>query len=379
MTEESKKALQSEEWQTVRNIIQHEAVKEYLSTSYADAEKQCEITANNVKYKVLRRDKKTTFYDENGNTLFDVDNEMLAAEYEELSGNQTEPETLMGKTIASIEKQAFDHAVSAEVQKENNNAAECIKGKSQSGVCGAAAYCGKGVKCCSECSEPCNSRCGWLDKPDDATEETGEDKTEKESDSTEKPADITGSEQVEEEKDKTEKPAPVYSGVDGAVAKLQAELEKAKDKEFAKPVIEYLAERCRQSESLAADICQNHKTWEKCYQYIHEEARKKLSGKSGPVRDDVVYEWAEDYFHLDDKALEEKKAKEEAERKKKAAEKKKQSAEKKGKSTSAKSSKIEKAEEKKSAAPKPQREVQKQKPKKNELEGQMDMFSLMGM
>ncbi|MCX4351751.1 MAG: PcfK-like family protein [Lachnospiraceae bacterium] len=359
MTEESKKALQSDEWQTVRNIIQHEVVKEYLSTSYADAEKQCEITANNVKYKVLRRDKKTTFYDENGNTLFDVDNEMLAAEYEELSENQTEPETLMGKTIASIEKQAFDHAISAEVQKENNNAAECIKGKSQSGVCGAAAYCGKGVKCCSECSEPCNSRCGWLDKPDDVTEKTGEDRTEKGSDSTEKPEDITG--------------------VDGAIAKLQAELEKAKEKEFAKPVIEYLVERCRQSESLAADICQSHKTWEKCYKYIYEEARKKLNSKSGPVRDDVVFEWAEDYFHLDDKALEEKKAREEAERKKKAAEKKKQDAEKKGKSVPIKSSKSGKTEEKNPAESKPQREVQKPKPKKNELDGQIDFFSMMGM
>lgn len=379
MTEESKKALQSEKWQTVRDIIKSEAVKVYLATAYADAEKQCEITANNLKYKVLRRDKKTTFYDENGNTLFDVDNEMLAAEYEKLSENQTEPETSMGKTIASIEKQAFDHAVQAEVKKENDNVAECIKGKSQSGVCGAAAYCDKGVQCCSECSDPCNSRCGWLDKLDDTAEKTSRYEAEKESDSVEKPADITGSEKVEEDKNKTEKPTPVYSGVDGAVAKLQAELERSKENEFAKPVIEYLVERCRQSESLAADICQGHKTWEKCYKYIYEEARKKLNSKSGPVRDDVVFEWAEDYFHLDDKALEEKKAKEEAERKKRSAEKKKQDTEKKGKNTSVKSPKSGKTEEKKPVISKTQCEVQKPKPKKNELDGQMDMFSMMGM
>ena len=156
-------------------------------------------------------------------------------------------------------------------------------------------------------------------------------------------------------------------------------MEKAKEKEFAKPVIEYLVERCRQSESLAADICQSHKTWEKCYKYIYEEARKKLNSKSGPVRDDVVFEWAEDYFHLDDKALEEKKAREEAERKKKAAEKKKQDAEKKGKSVPIKSSKSGKTEEKNPAESKPQREVQKPKPKKNELDGQIDFFSMMGM
>lgn len=294
MTEESKKALQSDEWQAVRNIIKHEAVKEYLATSYEDAEKQCEIAANNVKYKVLRRDKKTTFYDESGNTLFDVDNEMLAAEYEKLSENQTDPETSMGKTIASIEKQAFDYAVQAEVKKENDSEAECIKGKSPSGTCGAAAYCDKGLKCCAECQEPCNSHCGWLDKPDNATEKTYGNEVEKENDSTEKTADTAEGGKLKEDKDKTEQSIPVYSGVDEAIAKLQAELEKAKEKEFAKPVIEYLLERCRQSESLAADICQSHKTWEKCYKYIYEEARKKLNSKSGPVRDDVVYEWAED-------------------------------------------------------------------------------------
>ena len=187
-----------------------------------------------MKYKVLRRDKKTTFYDESGNTLFDVDNEMLAAEYEKLSENQTEPETSMGKTIASIEKQAFDHAVQAEVKKENDREAECIKGKSPSGTCGAAAYCDKGLKCCSECPEPCNSRCGWLDKPDNVTEKTSRDEAEKENNSTEKTADTTKSGKLEKDKDKTEQSIPVYSGVDGAIAKLQAELEKAKEKDLFK-------------------------------------------------------------------------------------------------------------------------------------------------
>lgn len=235
------------------------------------------------------------------------------------------------------------------------------------------------MKCCSECQEPCNSHCGWLDKPDNATEKTHGNEVEKENDSTEKTADTAEGGKLKEDKDKTEQSIPVYSGVDGAIAKLQAELEKAKEKEFAKPVIEYLLERCRQSESLAADICQSHKTWEKCYKYIYEEARKKLNSKSGPVRDDVVYEWAEDYFHLDDKAEEEKKAKEEAERKKKSAEKKKQDTEKKGKATSVKSPKSGKAEEKKTAVSEPKREVQKPKTKKNELDGQIDFFSMMGM
>ena len=42
--------------------------------------------------------------------------------------------------------------------------ARCITGKSKSGLCGAAAYCNKGVSCCLECAEDCNGRCGWLEE-----------------------------------------------------------------------------------------------------------------------------------------------------------------------------------------------------------------------
>ncbi len=306
LSDKSREALNSETFQKIREDMKDEIVKEYLKNGYADEDKQHEITISGVTYKILEREKFTTFYDWLGNTLFDVDNEELAAlseiNYGEMkdAGRKLEPEEIT-------------------------------------------------------------------------------DAFEKENDSTEKTADAAESGKLEEDKDKTEQSIPVYSGVDGAIAKLQAELEKAKEKEFAKPVIEYLMERCRQSESLAADISQSHKTWEKCYKYIYEEARKKLNSKSGPVRDDVVFEWAEDYFHLDDKALEEKKAKEEAERKKKSAEKKKQDTEKKGKTTSVKSPKSGKKEEKKPAVSNLQREVQKPKPKKNELDGQIDFFSMMGM
>lgn len=48
-----------------------------------------------------------------------------------------------------------------------------------------------------------------------------------------------------------------------------------------------------------------------------DQARKLKSGNCAIVKDSVVYEWAEDYYRLDDKALEEKKAKEEKEREKK--------------------------------------------------------------
>ena len=40
----------------------------------------------------------------------------------------------------------------------------CKTGRSPSGHCGAAFYCGKPYTCCAACAEGCNVRCGWLPK-----------------------------------------------------------------------------------------------------------------------------------------------------------------------------------------------------------------------
>lgn len=45
-----------------------------------------------------------------------------------------------------------------------NEAKKCLTGQSKSGICGAAAYCTQPYKCCAECKEYCNIRCGWLDR-----------------------------------------------------------------------------------------------------------------------------------------------------------------------------------------------------------------------
>lgn len=44
--------------------------------------------------------------------------------------------------------------------------AKCITGQSGSGLCGGAAYCSEPYTCCAQCSNDCNGRCGWLDKPE---------------------------------------------------------------------------------------------------------------------------------------------------------------------------------------------------------------------
>lgn len=314
-----------------------EVVKNYLKTAYSGEEAQAEVEAFGKTYKVLRRTEVTAFYDKDGNTLFDVTNERLADEYEWLTSNPvTETEKAEDEVVAvPMGTTSLAAIVTGNVPiPTDEEVAETIEQMKEHEENGEA------EKEVAQ-SEP---------------EEDGEVLTEMDS-------------AVEDNAQKSS----VYIGVVGAVTKLQEELKKAKEKEkeFAEPVIKYLIERCKESESLAADICQDHKTWEKCYKYIYEAARTKLSGQSGPVRSDVVFEWAEDYYRKDDKAEEEKRAKEAAEKKKKEAEKKKEKvAEKKP----AKVEPIKPAEKKVSEAPKPQ-------PKKNnkDMDGQMDLFSLMGM
>lgn len=292
ISEKNKTALQSETWQAVKKAlktkivhftdapeIQHFAMEkfdkndnaygvtwgnvvlEYLKTFYAKEEEQAEIVSFGVTYKVMKREKVTSFYDSDGNTLFDVENKRLEKEY-------------------------------GYVMRENKTEEKSVSDVPANGIA----------------------------SPD---------------------------------------PASVKRM---AKEKLEKELKKDKDKTFAEPVIGYLLKRCEDDFGLAQDVVQEHKTWKKCFDYIYSQARKQTKGNCAAVRDDVVYEWAEDYYHKDDKAEEEKKAKEAAERKKKQAER----------------AKKEKSVPAKAEVPKTKEEP---KPKKNgkDMEGQMDMFSMMGM
>lgn len=325
-----------------------EAVKEYLLTAYSNEEKHGAITAGGKVYRILKRDGVTVFYDENGQTLFDVENDRLAKEHEllfsDLATKEPElveevgegPKTEIGKAIAGIEKQAFEAAVSGEKSEDIGENEELIP---------------MGTASLEEIVK-------GIPAPTPEEVETAKKNN-----------------------------SSVYIGVVGAVTKLQEELKKAKDKAFADPVIKHLIERCKESESLASDICQNHKTWEKCYKYIYEQARKQATGNRCAVRDDVVYEWAEDYFHKDDKAEEAKKAEEQKKKQEKAKAPEKKTQPKADTQKPAKSfgdTATRKAKENaKQIAPKAPVEKPKAEPKHkksgNDMEGQMDLFSLMGM
>lgn len=170
-----------------------------------------------------------------------------------------------------------------------------------------------------------------------------------------------------------------------AEEKLKKDMAAAKDKSFAEPIIGYLLKRCKEDEGLAEDVVQEHKTWEKCIGYIYGQAKKQSEGNCAAIREEVVYEWAEDYYHKDDKAEEEKNAREEAERKEKL--KKKAERVSKEKKKPAKAVPVQGKEKKKPAKAAPAREKEEgkpqgqEKPKKNsrDMDGQLDMFSLMGM
>lgn len=291
------------------------AVLEYLENGYSSEDSKSEVEVGDTTYKILKREKVTAFYDADGNTLFDIENDRLKEEYEAIDFSETEPQSEIGKAIAGIEKQAYTEAINNEAQKVSENSS-------------------------------------WEEKKDN--------------ESTEK-------------------------GIDEAVKKLQGELKSAKEG-YAEPILSHMIDRCKESETLADAVCQTHKTWEKCFKYIMDQARKLKSGNCAMVKDSVVYEWAEDYYRLDDKALEEKKTKEakEREKKQKADQQKRLDGMKKRAEKKAKAVEKDKVAKE---APKPETKLEarvdkpkkepekKEAPKKrsNELEGQMDLFSMMGL
>lgn len=343
ISEKSKEALQSETWQKVRETmktevqhftevpeIQHFAtvkvskndnvygvvwgnvVREYLKTAYSGENAQADVISDGITYKVLKREEVTAFYDADGNTLFDVENGRLEKEYEYV---------MQEDKMTAVSEEEIDNV--AEAEEKNAD----------------------------------------LEK-EEANKETGEAQEEK-------PEEKSGND-VPTNDIASSDPASVKQM---AKEKLEKEMKEDKDKDFAEPVIGYLLERCEEDLGLAQDVVQEHKTWKKCLDYIYKLAEKQATKMRAVVRNDVVYEWAEDYYHKDDKAEEEKKAREAAERKKKQEERKKKAAERKKADK-----KTPKPAVKKDAKSK-EKTVESTSPKKKtkEMDGQIDMFSMMGM
>lgn len=163
-----------------------------------------------------------------------------------------------------------------------------------------------------------------------------------------------------------------------AKEKLEAEKKKATQKNFADPIIAYLLKRCEEDQGLAEDVMQEGKTWNKCFNYIVEQARKQSNGRSTAVEDQVVYEWAEDYYHKYEKPETAKKEKDKksATTKKTEAPAKKVTEIKKDIQETKDDSKVSEKPEKKDAASK-QRKTEKTSTKSSGLNGQMSLFDLL--
>ena len=100
-----------------------------------------------------------------------------------------------------------------------------------------------------------------------------------------------------------------------AILKINSGTEKLKETRVpAEPIAQFLVKMCEEDAELAAQVVQEHKTMDKCFAFVYEQARKHLDGKDGWIDDNEVYLMAVDYFRLDDEALELQKAEEDAKR-----------------------------------------------------------------
>lgn len=163
-----------------------------------------------------------------------------------------------------------------------------------------------------------------------------------------------------------------------AKEKLEAEKKKATQKNFADPIIAYLLKRCEEDQGLAEDVMQEGKTWNKCFNYIVEQARKQSNGRSTAVEDQVVYEWAEDYYHKYEKpeTVKKEKDKKPATTKKTEAPAKKVTEIKKDVQKTKNDSEASEKPAKKDAASK-QQKTEKTGTKSSGLNGQMSLFDLL--
>ncbi len=329
-------------------------VRDYLKTAYSGEATETEIVSYGVMYKVLKRGEVTVFYDKDGNTLFDVVNDRLEKEYDRLMDDSTET------GAETTEPETGDEAAAGD-EKENTDKEKV--------------------------------------EADDNVIFMG---------TTSVAEAVMGLPAPTEEEIKATKEEKAKSAKEKAREKLEREREKAIEKEkeegmppFAESVIGYLLKRCKEDEGLLQDVIQEHKTWDKCLEYLREQALKLIKNRDRDVwlciDDDVVFEWAEDYYHKNDKAEEEEKARkaaERVERNKKAAERRKESGKKKGakkkgaegkeagvKTANGKTAEKPAPEEKdkKQAVPGEKKEKSKHGKKGWEVEGQMDLFSMMEM
>ena len=92
-----------------------------------------------------------------------------------------------------------------------------------------------------------------------------------------------------------------------ARSKLLDEMGLLNDPQFGDVIGQYLLENCGDSE-FSRQILQNHKSLQRCIEYLMKKAQEMVTDEEGhqprkacvAVSQDMVYQWAEEYYELDD-------------------------------------------------------------------------------
>lgn len=181
----------------------------------------------------------------------------------------------------------------------------------------------------------------------------------------------------EKRKAYTSGPEKIRDEAEVEYQEAKGEKAKALIKAKMEKVVKYISEKCKADPEYNALVIQDHKTWKRCEQFMLEKVKKAACAQYGMmmVDDSICFEWMDEYYQADDlaevKAAEEE-ARKEAERK----ERLKKEEAKRAAKAKRKPAKAVPRPEKKEEEPK-----QQPKPKKNngDIDGQMDLFSMMGM
>lgn len=104
------------------------AILEYLENGYSSEDSKSEVEVGNATYKILKREKVTVFYDADGNTLFDIENDRLKEEYGAIDFSESEPQSEMGKASLKEIAEGIPAPMPQKVEaaKENKDASTYI-------------------------------------------------------------------------------------------------------------------------------------------------------------------------------------------------------------------------------------------------------------
>ncbi len=78
--------------------------------------------------------------------------------------------------------------------------------------------------------------------------------------------------------------------------KLEEMLKVNEGNKHAELIITNLIEQCGGNPVLAEAVCKDDKNWDGCWAYVRNKAREQAINNCACIADDVVYQWASDYF-----------------------------------------------------------------------------------